>query len=101
MNPDEQNKTVAIMMYTIRMYNNNSFRTSIWKRVSVKKIFISCTLSASSHFGSMIQTGLLASTHADLVTDSAFDYYGLRLATTSLDQRSVQVLQHASRVFLT
>jgi hypothetical protein len=49
----------------------------------------------------MIQTGLLASTHADLVTDSAFDYYGLRLATTSLDQRLVQILQRAARAFLT
>jgi hypothetical protein len=35
----------------------------------------------------MIQTSLLQSTHADLVTDAAYDFYGLRLATCSLDQR--------------
>ncbi|CAG7847877.1 Nucleoporin seh1-A AltName: Full=Nup107-160 subcomplex subunit seh1-A [Serendipita indica DSM 11827] len=35
----------------------------------------------------MIQTSLLPSTHGDLVTDAAYDFYGLRLATCSLDQR--------------
>lgn len=35
----------------------------------------------------MIQTGLIQSAHADLVTDAAYDFYGLRLATCSLDQR--------------
>ncbi|KAG9311735.1 WD40-repeat-containing domain protein [Chiua virens] len=35
----------------------------------------------------MIQTGLIQSAHDDLVTDICYDYYGLRLATCSLDQR--------------
>lgn len=36
----------------------------------------------------MIQTGLIQNAHNDLVTDAAYDFYGLRLATCSLDQRS-------------
>lgn len=63
--------------------------------------YLKFQLGLPKPFGSMIQTGLLASTHADLVTDSAFDYYGLRLATTSLDQRSVQIPQHKSCASLT
>ncbi|KAJ3492262.1 hypothetical protein NLI96_g113 [Meripilus lineatus] len=35
----------------------------------------------------MIQSGLIQSAHNDLVTDAAYDFYGLRLATCSLDQR--------------
>ncbi|KAH7921566.1 WD40 repeat-like protein [Leucogyrophana mollusca] len=35
----------------------------------------------------MIQTGLIQSAHNDLVTDVSYDFYGLRLATCSLDQR--------------
>ena len=35
----------------------------------------------------MIQTGLIQSAHDDLVTDLSYDYYGLHLATCSLDQR--------------
>ncbi|KAJ7074974.1 WD40-repeat-containing domain protein [Mycena belliarum] len=35
----------------------------------------------------MIQTGLVPSAHSDLVTDASYDFYGLRLATCSLDQR--------------
>ncbi|KAG1893575.1 WD40-repeat-containing domain protein [Suillus fuscotomentosus] len=35
----------------------------------------------------MIQTGLIQSTHNDILTDVAYDFYGLRLATCSLDQR--------------
>lgn len=35
----------------------------------------------------MIQTALLENAHDDLVTDAAYDYYGLKLATCSLDQR--------------
>ncbi|KIK61535.1 hypothetical protein GYMLUDRAFT_42532 [Collybiopsis luxurians FD-317 M1] len=35
----------------------------------------------------MIQTGLLNNAHRDLVTCAAYDYYGQRLATCSLDQR--------------
>ncbi|KIJ14550.1 hypothetical protein PAXINDRAFT_163307 [Paxillus involutus ATCC 200175] len=35
----------------------------------------------------MIQTGLIQSAHDDLVTDISYDFYGLRLATSSLDQR--------------
>ncbi len=35
----------------------------------------------------MIQTGLIPNAHDDLVTDASYDYYGLRLATCSLDQR--------------
>ncbi|KAG1796554.1 WD40-repeat-containing domain protein [Suillus variegatus] len=35
----------------------------------------------------MIQTGLIQSAHNDLLTDVAYDFYGLRLATCSLDQR--------------
>ena len=37
----------------------------------------------------MIQTGLIPSAHSDLVTDASYDFYGLRLATCSLDQRYV------------
>ncbi len=35
----------------------------------------------------MIQTGLIQHAHDDLVTDAEYDFYGLRLATCSLDQR--------------
>ncbi|KAJ6572140.1 WD40 repeat-like protein [Mycena capillaripes] len=35
----------------------------------------------------MIQTGLIPNAHGDLVTDASYDFYGLRLATCSLDQR--------------
>ncbi|TEB19210.1 WD40 repeat-like protein [Coprinellus micaceus] len=35
----------------------------------------------------MIQTGLISNAHGDLVTDAVYDFYGLRLATCSLDQR--------------
>ena len=87
------------MMYTITHIQECSacgpdYQSARILRNAVLNFYILDSL-ASSYFGSMIQTGLLASTHADLVTDSAFDYYGLRLATTSLDQRSVQILQHA------
>ncbi|KAI0316065.1 WD40-repeat-containing domain protein [Amylostereum chailletii] len=34
-----------------------------------------------------MQTGLIQNAHNDLVTDAAYDFYGLRLATSSLDQR--------------
>jgi nucleoporin SEH1 len=37
----------------------------------------------------MIQTGLIQSAHSDLVTHASYDFYGLRLATCGLDQRSV------------
>ena len=35
-----------------------------------------------------MQTGLIQNAHDDLVTDAAYDFYGLNLATCSLDQRS-------------
>ncbi|KAJ3552352.1 hypothetical protein NM688_g4194 [Phlebia brevispora] len=35
----------------------------------------------------MIQTALIPNAHNDLVTDAAYDFYGLHLATCSLDQR--------------
>ncbi|KDR76431.1 hypothetical protein GALMADRAFT_246773 [Galerina marginata CBS 339.88] len=35
----------------------------------------------------MIQTGLIQNAHGDLLTDASYDFYGLRLATCSLDQR--------------
>ncbi|KAF7428610.1 hypothetical protein PC9H_007837 [Pleurotus ostreatus] len=35
----------------------------------------------------MLQTGLIPNAHGDLVTDATYDFYGLRLATCSLDQR--------------
>ncbi|KZV94941.1 WD40 repeat-like protein [Exidia glandulosa HHB12029] len=35
----------------------------------------------------MLQTGLLPSAHTDLVTDAAYDFYGLKLATCGVDQR--------------
>lgn len=35
----------------------------------------------------MLQTGLIPNAHNDLVTDAAYDFYGLHLATCSLDQR--------------
>lgn len=44
-------------------------------------------LSARLYTVAMIQTGLIQSAHDDLVTDLCYDYYGLRLATSSLDQR--------------
>ncbi|ETW75791.1 hypothetical protein HETIRDRAFT_66253 [Heterobasidion irregulare TC 32-1] len=34
-----------------------------------------------------MQTGLIQNAHNDLVTDAAYDFYGLRLATCSVDQR--------------
>ncbi|KAF7761378.1 hypothetical protein Agabi119p4_9370 [Agaricus bisporus var. burnettii] len=35
----------------------------------------------------MQQTGLIQHAHDDLITDTAYDFYGLRLATCGLDQR--------------
>ena len=35
----------------------------------------------------MMQTGLIPNAHSDLITDASYDFYGLRLATCSLDQR--------------
>jgi len=35
----------------------------------------------------IMQTGLIHHAHDDLVTDVSYDFYGLRLATCSLDQR--------------
>lgn len=35
----------------------------------------------------MIQSGFIPNAHDDLVTDAAYDFYGLRLATCSLDQK--------------
>lgn len=35
----------------------------------------------------MIQTGLLAHAHKDLLTDTAYDFYGTRLATCAIDHR--------------
>jgi nucleoporin SEH1 len=35
----------------------------------------------------MIQTGFIPSAHDGLVTDASYDYYGLHLATCSLDKR--------------
>ncbi|KAF9057164.1 WD40-repeat-containing domain protein [Panaeolus papilionaceus] len=35
----------------------------------------------------MIQTTVIHDAHGDLVTDASYDFYGLRLATCSLDQR--------------
>ena len=34
-----------------------------------------------------MQTSLIQNAHADLVTDAAYDFYGVRLATCSLDHR--------------
>jgi WD40 repeat protein len=34
-----------------------------------------------------MQTSLIQNAHADLVTDTAYDFYGVRLATCSLDHR--------------
>jgi hypothetical protein len=44
-------------------------------------------LQIHSDCNRMIQTGLIQNAHNDLVTDVAYDFYGLRLATCSLDQR--------------
>lgn len=41
----------------------------------------------------MPQTGLIENAHNDLVTDAAYDFYGLRLATCSLDQRFVTLFR--------
>ncbi|KAG8905412.1 hypothetical protein FRC01_008359 [Tulasnella sp. 417] len=37
--------------------------------------------------GTQQQTNVLPHAHADLLTDAAYDYYGLRLATCGLDQK--------------
>lgn len=50
----------------------------------IKYIDRKCSLAAV-----MIQTGLIQNAHSDLVTDASYDFYGLRLATCSLDQRFV------------
>ena len=34
-----------------------------------------------------MQTSLIQNAHSDLVTDAAYDFYGVRLATCSLDHR--------------
>ena len=46
--------------------------------VPLSSIYERCTM----------QTGLIQNAHDDLVTDAAYDFYGLHLATCSLDQRS-------------
>ena len=38
----------------------------------------------------MIQNGLIASAHTDIVTDAQYDFYGLHLATCGVDQRCVR-----------
>ena len=40
----------------------------------------------------MLQTALIPNAHNDLVTDASYDFYGLRLATCSLDQRYAPVM---------
>ena len=35
----------------------------------------------------VMQASLIQNAHADLVTDTAYDFYGVRLATCSLDHR--------------
>ena len=37
----------------------------------------------------MIQTGLIQNAHDDLVTDVSYDFYGLRFAICSIDQKYV------------
>ena len=51
----------------------------------------------------MIQTGLIPNAHGDLVTDASYDFYGLRLATCSLDQRyaNLCMVEPADRLKLT
>lgn len=44
-----------------------------------------------------MQTGLIQNAHNDLVTDAAYDYYGLRLATSGLDQRSLRLALACTR----
>lgn len=51
----------------------------------IQNIDKKCSLAAAV----MIQTGLIQNAHSDLVTDASYDFYGLRLATCSLDQRFV------------
>ncbi len=38
-------------------------------------------------FSFAMQTSLIQNAHGDLVTDAAYDFYGVRLATCSLDHR--------------
>ncbi|QRV81898.1 nucleoporin SEH1 [Ceratobasidium sp. AG-Ba] len=35
----------------------------------------------------MLQSSVIPSTHADLITDTAYDYHGLKLATAGIDQK--------------
>ncbi|CAE6369012.1 unnamed protein product [Rhizoctonia solani] len=35
----------------------------------------------------MLQSSVIPSTHADLITDTVYDYYGLKLATGGIDQK--------------
>lgn len=49
-----------------------------WDTVEIR------TSAMASH-----QTSVLPHAHADLLTDAAYDYYGLRLATCGLDQKWV------------
>ncbi|KAF8605723.1 WD40 repeat-like protein [Ceratobasidium sp. AG-I] len=35
----------------------------------------------------MLQSSVIPSTHADLITDTVYDYYGLKLATAGIDQK--------------
>ena len=45
----------------------------------------------------MIQAGLISNAHNDLVTDACYDFYGLRLATCSLDQKCASSLLPANQ----
>lgn len=48
---------------------------------------VTCAATLGLKPSRMIQTGLIPNAHGDLVTDASYDFYGLRLATCSLDQR--------------
>ena len=77
--------------------NSNTTETrEKWYKMLLKSFddwkysFDAAVRSSDGEMGSSAQsgsTGLIQNAHSDLVTDASYDFYGLRLATCSLDQR--------------
>ena len=66
--------------------NSKVFATTLSAR-STRFCFLYPVFCSCFYDKIMIQSGLIQNAHGDLVTDASYDFYGMRLATCSLDQR--------------
>jgi WD40 repeat protein len=66
-------------------------RAPLLERVETEtnaRLVVVCSIQGSIYYLSEpMQTSLIQNAHGDLVTDAAYDFYGVRLATCSLDHR--------------